>query len=97
MLQILPALPPLRRLAPPAGKAALRQALALTADSSSAKAPPPAVALDVAASCPGSPAPAGGRGGGDGRELGVWAGVRGLLATPRHAAFFATTLLMGVG
>jgi hypothetical protein len=30
-------------------------------------------------------------------ELSVWEGLRQLLSDPRHAAFFATTGLMGIG
>ena len=30
-------------------------------------------------------------------ELSVWAGIRTLLSSPHHAAFFATTWLMGIG
>lgn len=81
--------------APAAARAAKRPrpVLSLTADSSTPKAPLPAVAIQVGGR-PG-PEPAAVGGAADGPS--VWAGVKALLRNPHHAAFFATALLMGVG
>jgi len=71
-----------------------RPALSITADCSSAKTPLSAVADGGEG---GSAGPSGEGAAACKKDVSFVAGIAAMLRNPHHAAFFATTLLMGIG